>query len=108
MQLQFSQMENVALKLICVFKSCFGIKYVHEHEYLIWARTAAHPAGEENFISQAQKTSHTVYYKHYFMTKCVCDNGLLDVNVTLIGFVITVLLSFREYFLYAAEFTNYT
>lgn len=42
------------------------------------------------------------------MIKCVCDNGLLDVNVTLIGFVITVLLSFREYFLYAAEFTNYT
>lgn len=48
----------------------------------------------------------TLFHKH--MTKCVCDNGLLDVNVTLIGFVITVLLSFREYFLYAAEFTNYT
>lgn len=42
------------------------------------------------------------------MTKCVCDNDLLDVNVTLIGFVITVLLSFSGFGCIEKILPNYT
>lgn len=50
-----TQMENAALKPICVFESCFGIKHVREHEYLIWARTAAHPAGKKTLFHKHKK-----------------------------------------------------